>query len=72
MIVFGGDIKTFSNINKPYKSFSRIVRGYQSKHNNEFESAKSKIVCTLFKQPLSNNHHICGYFFRKWRNSRNI
>ncbi len=54
--------QNFSNINKPYKSFSRIVRGYQSKHNNEFESAKSKIVCTLFKQPLSNNLIYAGIF----------
>ena len=54
--------QNFSNIDKPYKSFIRIVRGYQSKHVNEFASAKSKIICTLFKQPLSNKRIYAGIF----------
>ncbi len=54
--------QNFSKIDKPYKSFIRIVRGYESIHNNELEQSKNKIVCTLFKQPLSNNHIYAGIF----------
>ncbi len=46
--------QNFSKIDKPYNSYIRIVRGYQSKHQNELEKSKSKVVCTLFKQPLDN------------------
>ncbi len=46
--------QNFSKINKPYNSFVRIVRGYQSMQSNDLEKAKSNVVCTLFKQPFSN------------------
>ena len=52
----------FSKIEEPYKTFIRIVRGYESKHSNHIEVSKNKVVCTLFKQPLSNNSVLCGIF----------
>ena len=54
--------QNFSTIQVPYKTFLRIVRGYESKHLNQLEISKNKIVCTLFKQPLSNNSVLCGIF----------
>ncbi len=54
--------QNFSQIDKPYKTFKRIVRGYQSEHKNELKMAKNSIVCTLFKQPLSYNKIIAGIF----------
>ena len=56
--------QNFSKINKPYNSFLRIVRGYQSNKNNELENAKNRVICTLFKQPLSNKM-IYGGIFRE-------
>ena len=52
----------FSTIHKPYKTFLRIVRGYESKHLNQLEISKNNVVCTLFKQPLSNKSILCGIF----------
>ena len=60
--LFSGLFKNFSKIDKPYKSFIRIVRGYESIHKNELEQSKNKIVCTLFKQPLSNSSIYAGIF----------
>jgi len=54
--------QNFSEINKPYGSFCRIVRGYQSEHLNNLENIKSKTVCTLFDQPLNNNKILGGVF----------
>ena len=54
--------QNFSKIDEPYKTFVRIVRGYESKHSNHLEVSKNKVVCTLFKQPLSNNSVLCGVF----------
>ena len=54
--------QNFSKIDTPYKSFRRIVRGYQSKHLNELEHSKKRLICTLFKQPLSNNKIFAGIF----------
>ncbi len=59
---FWWGFQNFSKIDKPYKSFIRIVRGYESIHSNELEQSKNKIVCTLFKQPLSNNNIYAGIF----------
>ena len=56
--------QNFSKINKAYNTFSRIVRGYQSNKNNELELSKDRVVCTLFKQPLSNKK-IYGGIFRE-------
>ncbi len=55
--------QNFSKIDKPYNSFIRIVRGYQSEHSdNELENSKNQVVCTLFKQPLSNEQIHAGIF----------
>ena len=54
--------QNFSLINKPYNSFKRIVRGYQSNHHNDIENSKNKILCTLFRQPLANKIIIAGLF----------
>jgi len=54
--------QNFSKINRPYNTFDRIVRGYQSNHGNDLELSKSKVVCTLFKQPLSSDKIFGGIF----------
>ena len=54
--------QNFSQINKPYFSFKRIVRGYHSNHYNDIESSKTKVLCTLFKQPLSDKKILAGIF----------
>ena len=45
-----------------YKTFLRIVRGYESEHLNHSEISNNNVVCTLFKQPLSNKSILCGIF----------
>tara|TARA_Y100001970_G_scaffold283016_1_gene397169 strand:+ start:1284 stop:2096 length:813 start_codon:yes stop_codon:yes gene_type:complete len=57
--------QNFSTLDKPYNSYIRIVRGYQSNKNNELELSKGKIVCTLFKQPLTNKKIYAGIFTEK-------
>ena len=59
---FWWGFQNFSRIQKPYKTFLRIVRGYESEHLNQIEVSKNDIVCTLFKQPLSNNSILGGIF----------
>ena len=59
---FWWGFQNFSKIQKPYKSFLRIVRGYESEHLNQLEISKNNVVCTLFKQPLSNKSVLCGIF----------
>ena len=59
---FWWGFQNFSSIQKPYKTFSRIVRGYMSKHFDNQETTNNNIVCTLFKQPLSNKTVLCGIF----------
>ena len=54
--------QNFSQINKPYFSFKRIVRGYQSNHLNYIENSKTRVLCTLFKQPLANKKILAGIF----------
>ena len=54
--------QNFSKIHQPYKTFSRIVRGYESEHFNRSEISNNEVVCTLFKQPLSNETVLCGIF----------
>jgi len=57
--------QNFSQINKPYNSFQRIVRGYQSEHKYNFDKLKNDVVCTLFKQPLNNMKVLAGIFSEK-------
>ncbi len=59
---FWWGFQNFSKIQKPYKTFLRIVRGYESQHFSHSEILKNKIVCTLFKQPLSNKNILFGIF----------
>ena len=59
---FWWGFQNFSKIQEPYKSFSRIVRGYESKHVDSYEMSRNNVVCTLFKQPLSNKRILCGIF----------
>ena len=54
--------QNFSLINKPYNTFRRIVRGYQSNEHNDLEHSKNRILCTLFKQPLENKKILAGLF----------
>ena len=59
---FWWGFQNFSKIKEPYKTFSRIVRGYESEHLSQQEIYNNNVVCTLFKQPLSNKNVICGIF----------
>ena len=54
--------QNFSDLNQPYYTFERIVRGYKSSKINDLEHAKNNIVCSLFKQPLSDIKIIAGIF----------
>ena len=54
--------QNFSQLDKPYNTYRRIVRGYQSEHKNDLKMANNSVVCTLFKQPLSYNKIIAGIF----------
>jgi len=54
--------QSFSTINKPYNTFIRIVRGYQSAKTNNLENSRQKIVCTLFHPPLNNSKILGGIF----------
>ncbi len=54
--------QNFSLINKPYSTFRRIVRGYQSNEHNDLQNSKNRILCTLFKQPLENKKILAGIF----------
>tara|TARA_A100001011_G_scaffold386795_1_gene463344 strand:+ start:2789 stop:3601 length:813 start_codon:yes stop_codon:yes gene_type:complete len=59
---FWWGFQNFSKIQEPYNTFLRIVRGYESKHSNQLENSKNNVVCTLFKQPLTNKNILCGIF----------
>ena len=59
---FWWGFQNFSKIEQPYNTFKRIVRGYQSNLNNDVENSKSKVLCTLFKQPLKNKKILAGIF----------
>ena len=54
--------QNFSDLDKPYNTFVRIVRGYKSSKKDHFENAKHNIVCSLFQQPLTNPKIIVGIF----------
>ena len=38
--------QNFSNLQKPYKTFLRIVRGYESKHLDQIKISNNNVVCT--------------------------
>ena len=54
--------QNFSDVDKPYNTFIRIVRGYKSSLDNNLENSKNNIVCSLFKQPLSDSKIVAGIF----------
>ena len=54
--------QNFSTLEKPYKTFIRIVRGYESEHLNKMDISKNNIISTLFKQPISNKSILFGIF----------
>ncbi len=54
--------QNFSLIKKPYNTFKRVVRGYQSNQHNDLENSKNRILCTLFRQPLENKKILAGIF----------
>ena len=59
---FWWGFQNFSSIQQPYKTYLRIVRGYESEHLNQLKISKNNVVCTLFKQPLTNKSVLCGIF----------
>ena len=59
---FWWGFQNFSKIEEPYKTFTKIVRGYESEHSNQIENSKNSIICTLFKQPLTKKSVLCGIF----------
>ncbi len=59
---FWWGFQNFSQIQQPYNTFLKIVRGYESEHQNQLKILKNNVVCTLFKQPLSNKSVLCGIF----------
>ena len=54
--------QNFSDLVKPYYTFTRIIRGYKSAKKNQLEDAKNNIVCSLFQQPLNNSKIFAGIF----------
>ncbi len=54
--------QNFSKLNNPYNTFCRIVRGYESEHLDKSNNSNNSVVCTLFKQPLSNKSILFGIF----------
>ena len=59
---FWWGFQNFSKIDKPYSTFLKIVRGYQSMHDHKTQLLNDRVVCTLFKQPLSYRKILCGIF----------
>ena len=54
--------QNFSDLEKPYNTFVRIVRGYKASTKNRLENSKHNIVCSLFQQPLNSSKIIAGIF----------
>ena len=52
----------FSQLDKPYNTFEKIVRGYDPSAKENFNDIKSKIVCSLYLGPLSNKKILAGLF----------
>ena len=52
----------FSKLDKPYRTFIKIVRGYEPSLNNSIENYKNKLICSLYKAPLTNNKIVAGLF----------
>ena len=52
----------FSKIAKPYKTFKKIIRGYESSLIENFNNISANVVCSLYRGPLSNEKIIGGLF----------
>ena len=52
----------FSKLNKPYYTFKKIVRGYEPLLSNSLDNIKNKMICSLFKAPLTDNNVMAGLF----------
>jgi len=59
---FWWGFQNFSKLDKPYNTFVRIVRGYESQQTTNILNSRSEVVCTLFKQPLNYNKILAGIF----------
>ena len=54
--------QNFSKLNKPYFTFARIVRGYEPLLNDSLNNIKKKVICSLFKAPLTDKKVMAGLF----------
>ncbi len=54
--------QNFSKLNKPYSTFVKIVRGYEASLNDSLNNIQNKVVCSLFKAPLTDNKVMAGLF----------
>jgi len=54
--------RNFSMLDQPYRTFIKIVRGYESTLIRNTQNIKNKIVCSLYKPPISNQKIIAGKF----------
>jgi|TARA_B100000959_G_scaffold16469_1_gene16092 hypothetical protein len=54
--------QNFSKLNKPYYTFKKIVRGYDPLPSNSLDNIKNKVICSLFKAPLSDKNVMAGLF----------
>ena len=52
----------FSKISKPYKTFKKIIRGYEPSLTFEYKKPSNKTVFSLYQGPLSNKKVIGGLF----------
>ena len=52
----------FSKLDKPYSTFNKIVRGYEPSLEENFENIKNKVVCSLYRAPITNTKIIAGVF----------
>ena len=54
--------QNFSKLNKPYYTFTKIVRGYKPLSGASLDNIKNKVICSLFKPPLTDNKIMAGLF----------
>ena len=52
----------FSKLNKPYRTFKKIVRGYKSSINEKSNNSNNNIVFSLYRGPLSDKKIVAGLF----------
>ena len=52
----------FSKLNKPYRTFKKIVRGYEPSVSSRTNNYKEKTVFSLYKGPITDKRVIAGLF----------